>query len=526
VIVFVITLCGLVKSVIRHFKIRWLPEAAGCILVGVIFGLILDFVPHFEFYFDEKMFLRLMLPPIVFEAALTINKRSFRRYATPIFIFACIGTIMTTCLTAIIVHVGSYYLSPYCPHIPVIESLAFGALISSIDPIAVLSVLSNMGVRQTDAIYILIFGESLLNDGVAIILFETLVHFLGSGQTLDSTSIKEATLHLCLLAFGSIIIGVICGLCCLVYFWAMHGCHSPLVEILSFCCWALIPFYIADGVGWSGIVSIVAAGFVMDMYVVGDHAHHHTATQDSSNTIDLMQVPERQHSPPGIPFRCRLLISPNGQMSNLAKTHLHFVTSVISTLMETAIFSYLGLFLFQSRYHWNFRLSFISIFSCLASRAMMLSTLTYLSNWISRRKSKMYRYIRRSEITAASVADPSSDDTEFNPIIDKRKQVILWFAGLRGAMSFALVENIPLYDASTGYGTRFKSELKAMTSASILFTVFVLGGTTFYAMEHLGVSMNKNDDHENSSSSNSDTASLVRKKSNKKSVETELNRRG
>jgi NhaP-type Na+/H+ or K+/H+ antiporter len=71
-------------------------------------------------------------------------------------------------------------------------------------------------------------------------------------------------------------------------------------------------------------------------------------------------------------------------------------------------------------------------------------------------------------------------------------QLALWFAGLRGAMSFALVEHIPLYDAETGEGTRLKPELKAMTSASIMFTVFILGGTTFYIMEYLGVSPQSN----------------------------------
>lgn len=55
-------------------------------------------------------------------------------------------------------------------------------------------------------------------------------------------------------------------------------------------------------------------------------------------------------------------------------------------------------------------------------------------------------------------------------------------------MSFALVEHIPLYDAVSGEGTRLKSELKAMTSACIIFTVFILGGGTFYVMEFLGLS--------------------------------------
>lgn len=64
VIVAVIAICLLVKSLIKTFQIRWLPEAAGCILVGVFGGVILEFIPHMDFSFDEKFFLRVMLPPI------------------------------------------------------------------------------------------------------------------------------------------------------------------------------------------------------------------------------------------------------------------------------------------------------------------------------------------------------------------------------------------------------------------------------------------------------------------------------
>ena len=49
----------------------------------------------------------------------------------------------------------------------------------------------------------------------------------------------------------------------------------------------------------------------------------------------------------------------------------------------------------------------------------------------------------------------------------------------------------PMFDTTTGQGSRFKPELKAMTSASVIFTVFVLGGATSYLMERLGYSLNK-----------------------------------
>jgi len=64
VIVCVIALCGMVKSLIRHFKLRWLPEAGGCILVGMIGGLFMRFLPNMDFGFQHDMFLRLMVPPI------------------------------------------------------------------------------------------------------------------------------------------------------------------------------------------------------------------------------------------------------------------------------------------------------------------------------------------------------------------------------------------------------------------------------------------------------------------------------
>jgi len=83
----------------------------------------------------------------------------------------------------------------------------------------------------------------------------------------------------------------------------------------------------------------------------------------------------------------------------------------------------------------------------------------------------------------------------------------LLFAGLRGAMSFALVETIPLYDAVSGKGTSVKPELKAMTSATILFTVFILGGSTSYLLEALGF-QSKNEDNAEMVEL---TSSLVRK---------------
>jgi Sodium/hydrogen exchanger family len=203
--VLVMALCGMVKSLIRYFKIVWLPEPGGCIIVGVLSGYALEYFPHHSISFDGNWFLRILVPPIVFEAALSIDKRSFNRHLVPIIIYAVIGTLVATVLTAEIVHNGTHLFSSFCTPIPYVEALTFGALISSIDPIAVLSVLNNMGMNDTDTIYVLIFGESLLNDGVAIVLFHTLVHFLDENLVIDDDAITAAVIHFFVVAFGFVI---------------------------------------------------------------------------------------------------------------------------------------------------------------------------------------------------------------------------------------------------------------------------------------------------------------------------------
>ncbi len=419
-----------------------------------------------------------MVPPIVFEAALNIDKRSFSRHVVPIMFYAVLGTLIATGITAFVVHHGSQYLN--CETIPYAEALTFGALISSIDPIAVLSVLSNMGMTDQDTIYVVIFGESLLNDGVAIVLFETLVHFLDDDMVVDSHAVTAAAIHFLVVFIGSLLIGLGYGLVCTLYYWVMHGCQTPLVEVLMFCCWALLPYYVCDGIEWSGIVAVVAAGFVMDMYVVGTETLLDLPMEtDSDYGNEAGKGKERRRRP----TVRRPIFSKEGLLSKEAKTHIAFVTEIIATMMETAIFAYLGLFLFSSRYHWNANHVFIAISGCCISRAMMIPCLSSIANWITRtQQSKaicMYHHLDSTTNRSNQAA---------GVVIDSKMQLVLWFAGLRGAMSFALVEHIPLYDAVTGEGTPFKSELKAMTSACIMFTVFFLGGGTFYMTEVLGMS--------------------------------------
>jgi NhaP-type Na+/H+ or K+/H+ antiporter len=552
-------MCSIVKSLIKHFEIRWLPEAAGCILVGLILGTIMEQVaPHIHYSFDGSLFLRVMLPFIVFHAALSIDKHALYLYLFPIALYAVVGTLVSSALVALFIYVGTGF------GMPLVESCIFGALISSIDPIAVLSILQSLGMTTTDAIYVIIFGESLFNDGIAIVLYETLVEFLDETIVITSEEIIDSCIQFIVVILGSIGVGVLCGGFCTLYFYSMEGCQTPLVEVLIFLCWALIPYYICDGVSWSGIVGIVAAGIVMDLFVVGYHNtdqqqqpqengtsfannqitspslfHHHrrnisTASGNTTTTSTATSTTNINNTNTDLLCLCevfRRIFTRKGHLSHTARNHVGFVAEINATLMETAIFAYLGLFLLSSRYKWNLYLTALAILSCLVSRAAMIPSMTFIANRISSSSKaaarsatattsitsiigkKLLSCLRNKKYTVVTLSPNSSIDDSFvdddyprnsssssssssqdrtaattSPIIDQRMQIVLWFGGLRGAMSFALVENIPLHDASTGYGSRLKPELKAMTSASIIFTVFICGGTTFYLLEWLGMS--------------------------------------
>mmetsp|Transcript_10666 Transcript_10666/g.21209 ORF Transcript_10666/g.21209 Transcript_10666/m.21209 type:complete len:688 (-) Transcript_10666:28-2091(-) len=476
-----IVTCLFTKELIRLNKITFLPEAAGCILVGLFGGFVLEFIPHFAFDFDEQLFLRVLLPPICFEAALSIDKDAFRRHIGPILSFALAGTLLSAVLCAVVLRYGSFLGDLSGGSLPWAESLAFGALISSIDPVAVIAVLNSLGVPQTEPLYVLIFGESLLNDGVAVVLFDTVVNYIRDDVAFDSSDFVAGILNFFKVFFGSILIGFLNGLFCTMYFRWMDKKMTDLVETLTFFLGALLSYYVCDSWHGSGIVGIVITGVMLDLYTM-------------------------RH------------------LSESSRKHVHFVVETISTLMETVIFAYLGVFMFTSTYRYDWSLIVFALFGMLASRAAMLVVVSFFVNilrccrcsWRVRNRragrgsidgegdpdehspgeeqARNSGALNSSLLSVSLLSDRSSlydaDKPDINGpsvLVTNKNQFILWFAGLRGAMSFALVENIPLYDIITHEGTKFKPELRACVSVSIFFSIFVFGGMTHGLLEKMGI---------------------------------------
>jgi len=376
--------------------------------------------------------------------------------------------------------------------LPLLDSLLFGALMSSIDPVATLSILAGVGVNQGDTLYTLIFGESLLNDGVSIVLFNSLVKYTGDADVVNVATVHATLRDFFVVSLGSIFVGVVCGGACTFYYWLLQEMHGAVTEVSLFFAWALIPYYVADGLGLSGIISIMVGGFMMDYFVIGGFESEDTEWMDY---MQLRLRPSEENYHPVQPSldrlkdACKAAFSGRGHISEMSKHHVKFVAEVISHLMETAIFAYLGLFLFNDK-SFNFKMIFSGILSCVSSRAVMIVFVSLLINFcvfidLEQMLGRLWYMVRRSN-SRITLDDRDIYGDEEKVYLDTKTQLILFSAGVRGAVSYALVQNIPVYDTVTKQGSRFKNELRAMTSSTIVVLLFCFGALTYFTVQRGG----------------------------------------
>jgi sodium/hydrogen exchanger 8 len=92
-----------------------------------------------------------------------------------------------------------------------LEALLFGALISAVDPVATLSILGNPELNVDTLLYSLVFGESVLNDAVAIVLFNTFLQFQASQEEFTTYAVFGLLQDFFIISLGSIVCGVVTG---------------------------------------------------------------------------------------------------------------------------------------------------------------------------------------------------------------------------------------------------------------------------------------------------------------------------
>lgn len=197
-----------------------------------------------------------MLNFLLFAGAIHIHLEDLREQRLPIIIFSTVSVLMSTFIIGFLV----YYLLPLTGiHIPLIQCLVFGALISPTDPIAVLGILKQAGVPKS--IETKIAGESLFNDGMAVVIF-ILMLALARGEEVNTT-FGGITMLFVKEALGGIALGLALGYVGSKMIYKVDGYNVHVLITLAI---VMGGHLAAQALHMSGPLAMVAAGLVVGNY--------------------------------------------------------------------------------------------------------------------------------------------------------------------------------------------------------------------------------------------------------------------
>ncbi|KAI1921752.1 monovalent cation:H+ antiporter, CPA1 (nhx1) [Ophidiomyces ophidiicola] len=370
--------------ILKQKRIQAVHETVLSIFSGMVVGLIIRITPgtliQKSVSFNYQFFFNLLLPPIILASGYELHQANFFRNIGTILTFAFAGTFISALVLGTIL-----FLWTRIPldglNISFVEAISVGATLSATDPVTILAIFNVYKVEPK--LYTVIFGESILNDAIAIVLFETAQRYKPGGAAGNITilSLFEAIGVFLLVFFGSLLIGVVVGVVTALGLKYTHVRREPKIESCLIVLIAYASYFFSNGVHMSGIVSLLFCGITLKHY-----AYYN--------------------------------------MSRRTQLTTKFIFQILAQLSENFIFIYLGLDLF-TEVNLQFKPLFImiTVVGICVSRYMSVFPLSKLINWFIR-----YRARRRGQDVA--------DELPFS------YQAMLYWAGLRGAVGVALAAGL------------------------------------------------------------------------------------
>ncbi|CAK9295650.1 unnamed protein product [Gordionus sp. m RMFG-2023] len=305
------------------------------IFLGVLTGIILFFseVGHIEYTLSTSVFFLFLLPPIVLEAGYFMPRRPFFENIGTILLLAVVGTLWNTLSMGFALW-GISRSGLFGIDVPLLHCLLFSSLISAVDPVAILAVFEEAQVNEI--LHIVVFGESLLNDGVAVVLYNMFGTYSKiKAENIISSDIVAGILSFFVVALGGTIIGSI-----FAFFTAWLTKYTEkvtVIEPLFIFLLAYVSYLVADMFKLSGILAIVFCGLIMRKYVEAN-------------------------------------ISPK------STTTVKYTMKMLSSMCESIIFLFLGLSTVVDTHVWNTAFTLFSILFCLLFRAIGVLIMISLLN--------------------------------------------------------------------------------------------------------------------------------------------------
>ncbi|WP_342645377.1 sodium:proton antiporter [Mucilaginibacter sp. CSA2-8R] len=248
---------------INHRYIKW-PPTIGIMILSLAASLLLATFGNSHSLLSEKavqlvssidfqeVLMDFMLSFLLFAGAIHINAQKLWQQRLPVLIMATVGLLISTAVVG-----GLMWLvfSWFGLNIPLVYCLLFGSLISPTDPIAVLGLLK--AARIPESLELKISGESLFNDGVAVVIFVTIAEIARSGGT--DVSVAEISKLFLQEALGGLAFGALVGY---IGFLALKSIDDYKVEVLITLAIVMGGYYVAGNLHLSGPLAMVVAGII------------------------------------------------------------------------------------------------------------------------------------------------------------------------------------------------------------------------------------------------------------------------
>uniref|UniRef100_A0A671N855 Sodium/hydrogen exchanger n=1 Tax=Sinocyclocheilus anshuiensis TaxID=1608454 RepID=A0A671N855_9TELE len=374
--------------------------------------------------FDPEVFFNILLPPIIFHAGYSLKRRHFFRNLGSILAYAFVGTVVSCFIIGLLMY-GCVMLMKQIGHLGgdffFTDCLFFGAIVSATDPVTVLAIFNEL---QVDAdLYALLFGESVLNDAVAVVLSSSIVGYQPEGDnshTFEAMAMLKSFGIFLGVFSGSFALGVATGLFSLTPFHVTKFTKLrdfPLLETALFFLMSWSTFLLAEACGFTGVVAVLFCGMTQAHYTFNN-----LSPESQDRTKQLFEL--------------------------------------LNFLAENFIFSYMGLTLFTFKNHVFNPIFIVGAFlAVFLGRAANIYPLSFLLNL-----GRKYK-------------------------ISSNFQHMMMFAGLRGAMTFALsIRDTATYARQMMFST---------TLLVVFFTVWICGGGTTQMLSCQKIRVGVDTDQEN-----------------------------
>ena len=237
-IIEMLLIVAIVAIVVRRLSV---PYTVALVVVGLFISL----QQPVDIGLTPELILALFVPPLVFEAAFHLSFNELRRNLVPLLLMVIPGVIMTMLIVSGILVWANILTVPM--------ALVFGTLIAATDPISVVALFRTLGVPKR--LSVLMEGESLLNDGTAIVVFNIILAFALEGQFNAVVAVSDFIR----VAIGGTIVGLILG-------WLISRLIARvddyLIETTLTAVLAFGAYLVAERLHFSGVLAVVAAGLI------------------------------------------------------------------------------------------------------------------------------------------------------------------------------------------------------------------------------------------------------------------------